>query len=78
MTTDFLALARDRRIEALTARSLLLCSRHRRPSPRVCARWLRRLVFRGTARALIAPRSPVLSLALSGASGRVMFGRRFG
>ncbi|NIY98863.1 hypothetical protein HC022_22375 [Salipiger sp. HF18] len=30
-STDFLALARGRRIEALTARNLLLCDRHVRP-----------------------------------------------
>ena len=76
MTIDFLALARDRRIEALTARSLLPCRRHRRPSPRVVARWLRRLCH-GRARALVAPRSPIVSLTLSGVTGRATRGCRF-
>ena len=31
MTKDFITIARGRRIEALTARSLLLCERHERP-----------------------------------------------
>ncbi len=77
MTTDFLALARDRRIEALTARSLLLCRRCRRPSPRLLGRWLRRICSR-QASLLVAPRSSAFSLALSGAAGRVICARRPG
>lgn len=77
MTIDFLARARDRRIEALIARSLLLSIRHRRPPSRVLRRWLRGL-RRRKALAPLAPRSPDVSLALSGATGRGVPGCRFG
>lgn len=40
METDFLALARGRRRDALTARSLLLCDRHERPAHRLLDQFL--------------------------------------
>lgn len=45
METDFLSLARGRRREALTARSLLLCDRHERPVHTLLNNMLRRLGF---------------------------------
>ncbi len=45
METDFLTLARGRRLEALTARSLLLCDRHERPVHGVLMYLLRRIGF---------------------------------
>ncbi|MBY6003766.1 hypothetical protein KUV62_07600 [Salipiger bermudensis] len=75
MTTDFLALARDRRIEALTARSLSLCRRRSRPARRACVRIFRWLGL-ACRPAIPAPRTPAFSLALSGAAGRVSFPRR--
>lgn len=77
MATDFLALARDRRIEALTARSLRLCRQRSRPARRACVRIFRWLGI-ACRPAIPAPRTPALSHALSGAAGRVSPFRRQG